>query len=672
MQTAGAGIAQAMACLDGSQVGFLQRLSSRDLLELGELAGVTAMDGTSLSAEWDSVVIDSVRCLPPAGSELVKEALIELGYRKGQWATEVGSGGSYTLSVGSQGDLFEVEDRVNSMLARDAVDLDVHHDNEEEVHRRRAHDARLGERLIVPGSCWDAARGSQVFFADPPIHLDPADPTRHSEYAAGQLGMWDFGSEQIVFRAGVCFPPGSPYTNGQNRCKVFFTHSQQSDPESLGEVVCRAPFDDGHASSTHVLSHDAETEEGGVLVTLCTPIQLFDYSPGTQWLSLNLTCLEPLTGLLHQHHAELNMAVHWQAQPWTRQATAWGRGLRHGWAGEEAVFTVQMVTRAGLNASAGGDHLLGHLVGPSILTSTVTDKGDGTYHMSFIAWDAGVYTLEVMITYLEKTALADPHLSKYNLHPRDVVYAHIQGSPFTVEVAPSRTESAPPIPREVGGHHSSSAVSHSGDQDGHPGEPWAPHTHPPTHTPTHPLGGLWAPYLHKPLPVCNRRQSLQATGRWVERSRCKLVARTTERTSEQISSNAHLMSMSAGSRAEEGGMGGAEALEGREVGRGCTFAELAQDHDSKGGAGSDEYVWVMTHCDAVRYSRNSILECAARRRQNKLVIAGFFFFLSFSLSFFSLFSLSVFLSSLALVLSLSPSLPRVLLFSLARFLSFCF
>ena len=59
-------------------------------------------------------------------------------------------------------------------------------------------------------------------------------------------------------------------------------------------------------------------------------------------------------------------------QAWVRQAVAWGPGLRHASAGEEASFTVEMVTRGGRNATVGGDHLQAHLTGPSVVTTEVT------------------------------------------------------------------------------------------------------------------------------------------------------------------------------------------------------------------------------------------------------------------------------------------------------------
>ena len=232
--------------------------------------------------------------------------------------------------------------------------------------------------------------------------------------------------------------------------------------------------------------------------SLCTYIELQDYSPGTHWLSMNLTC-PAAAGRTYHHHAEMNMVVHWQSQPWARQAAAWGPGLRHASAGQEASFTVQMVTRAGRNASVGGDYLQAHLAGPAVITAAVTDLGDGTYHFRYIPWDAGVYTLEVMVTYLADRALADPfwRLDGTYLHPRDIVYAHVHSSPFTVAVAPY-------APGGGGGEGEGDA---GGGRSARRGDEGA-------------LGGPWAPYKEEDLPVCNREQSLSAQGRWIDRDRC--------------------------------------------------------------------------------------------------------------------------------------------------------
>ena len=78
-----------IVCLSDSDFGFVQRLSSRDLYEIGELVGIYGPEGSMSSpAEWGAFVIDRVRCLSPDGILLVQEALLELGHS----GTEPGEG----------------------------------------------------------------------------------------------------------------------------------------------------------------------------------------------------------------------------------------------------------------------------------------------------------------------------------------------------------------------------------------------------------------------------------------------------------------------------------------------------------------------------------------------------------------------------------------------------
>lgn len=256
--------------------GFLQRLSSRDLFELGELVGVTSTELPAMdSGEWDSIVIDGVRCLSGDSLSLLREALVELGWKADTWR----DGKVYT-TLGAATD--DEEEMREMELASSAVDLDVLVRDQEEESGRSRQEELLKERLLVPRSCWDAARGPQVFFADPPVHLDPGDPDRHIEYDAGRVSYWDFRSEFVTMRAGVCFPPGSRIPQ-QETCDVVFTHSNQLPDNEAGETICRAPF--GWRSETQVLSHDPGTEAGGLMFSQCSPVFLVDYPPGQQCTS---------------------------------------------------------------------------------------------------------------------------------------------------------------------------------------------------------------------------------------------------------------------------------------------------------------------------------------------------------------------------------------------------
>ena len=83
---------EAVSCLDGDETAFLQRLPNHELVFLGELVGVvpgeavgaqTKWSGGTLaptSAEWESVVIESVRCMPAGSTLILRRARAELGF----------------------------------------------------------------------------------------------------------------------------------------------------------------------------------------------------------------------------------------------------------------------------------------------------------------------------------------------------------------------------------------------------------------------------------------------------------------------------------------------------------------------------------------------------------------------------------------------------------------
>jgi hypothetical protein len=226
-------------CLDDGELAFLRRLSSCDLFELGELVGVASSASTPVpvdSAEWDSVVVEGVRCLPADAAALLREALAELGHQPTRRAPAAA-----LAARGPEELLDELPQEQLDALARDAVDLVVDEGSVDDA-ARRAHETRAVERLQVPRSCWDANKGPQVFFADPPVHLDPADPTRHLELDAGSLSERDFPSELVRFRAGVCFPPGAPVPPDR-ACTVWFSHAHMpTELQNVGERYCSAPY----------------------------------------------------------------------------------------------------------------------------------------------------------------------------------------------------------------------------------------------------------------------------------------------------------------------------------------------------------------------------------------------------------------------------------------------
>jgi hypothetical protein len=249
-----------MGCLSDREFGFVQRLSNRDLHEIGELVGIHLPMVSMTSDERGSYVINRVRCLSADGLLLAQEALVELGHigteaqgagqeEQGSRPTPPGVGAgifdeSITFFMGDNQDPADYEDRwkiekeeAEREHAQANVDLDLENqdpaDYEGDNHKKLMQE----ERLLAPGSCWNPARGPQVFFADPPVHLDPDDRTRHVQQEAGRLSTWDFRSEEMRLRAGVCFPPGSKLARPRS-CKVFFSHMEMSEAQQKsGEVI---------------------------------------------------------------------------------------------------------------------------------------------------------------------------------------------------------------------------------------------------------------------------------------------------------------------------------------------------------------------------------------------------------------------------------------------------
>jgi hypothetical protein len=554
-----------IVCLSDSEFAFVQRLSRYDLYEIGELVGLYLPDpegSMSSPAEWGAFVIDRVRCLSPDGMLLVQEALLELGH---SW---------------TEPQLDEAE-----FLAQANVDMDL------DVARKSTEDEKhklmREERLIAPASCWNPTRGPQVFFADPPVHLDPADPTRQIEQEAGKLSTWDFKSEEMRLRAGVCFPPGSKLARPRG-CTIALQKGNALPHEKSGQVICSAPFgEESNASydvdaETRVLTHayNADTkseflDQGGVIVTLCTPLAFYDNAPGQWRISLSLTC-EHLDHV-YKHHAEMNVEVYWQRQAWTEHAVAWGTGLHQARAGEEASFYVQMVSREGRNMTSGGDHLQGQLSGPALLSCSVTDLSNGTYSFKYVPWDAGVYSLEVLVTFLKDVALLDLPGS-HQLEPRDVVYAHIRGSPFTVEIAPFQDRAA----GAARGGAEPTADLGGGLFGGGPVGPFPADS-------------------NRSWPLCSAEQALSGRGRWVFR----------DSNLQTLCNKRHVHATHSQ----------------RPLQRACALDEVGVEH--RDGEVS-QYMWLMTNCSALLYSASDLLACAhrrtsaerTRRSSSKILILG--------------------------------------------------
>jgi hypothetical protein len=109
--------------------------------------------------------------------------------------------------------------------------------------------------------------------------------------------------------------------------------------------------------------------------------------------------------------------------------------------------------------------------------------------------------------------LADPfwRIDGTYLHPRDIIYAHIHGSPFSVEIAPFAPSGAERAAGRGGSKKERGGSKREADEGvldvlGRAGGgAWGG------------LGGPWAPYLEGNLGVCSRQQALASQGRWVDR-----------------------------------------------------------------------------------------------------------------------------------------------------------
>lgn len=168
------------------------------------------------------------------------------------------------------------------------------------------------------------------------------------------------------------------------------------------------------------------------------------------------------------------------------------------------------------------------------------------------------------------------------LHPRDVVYAHVSGSPFAVRVASHAVgaDGGRGLLHSAGSQHEKCEAVKACDWQEKDAS---------TEAQVH--GGPWAPYLRRGrLEVCSTAQSLDAKGRWVDKDRCS-------------------------GRDDQGLFKGWES--------GCALDGLADDYSTGSKQEpSSQYTWVMRECAVLRYKELDLLRCAERRRQKKIVITG--------------------------------------------------
>lgn len=76
--------------------------------------------------------------------------------------------------------------------------------------------------------------------------------------------------------------------------------------------------------------------------------------------------------------------------------------------GEYSRFSIQSQTREGRLKTQGGDSWRVLLKGPSSISPSVFDHGDGTYEVLFLAMEAGVYTANITLDFTLCNGFKDP------------------------------------------------------------------------------------------------------------------------------------------------------------------------------------------------------------------------------------------------------------------------
>ena len=197
-----------LVCLSDVESTFLSRLSSHEQWELAQLAGVNP-PATEPATWGDRAVARRMQCLPSDRAALLVEALAELGCvpaeANRQLAASTDSGDVTARDIGGGTRSREQPPALSPHAQTTASDsfggaIRAQHNAEtgefserfrgpeegeegeeaaEEAAARLADAIGDAEHLLAPGSCWNDALGPQVFFAEPAVHLDPADPSRH-------------------------------------------------------------------------------------------------------------------------------------------------------------------------------------------------------------------------------------------------------------------------------------------------------------------------------------------------------------------------------------------------------------------------------------------------------------------------------------------------------------
>nr|XP_058954989.1 uncharacterized protein LOC131782275 [Pocillopora verrucosa] len=133
-------------------------------------------------------------------------------------------------------------------------------------------------------------------------------------------------------------------------------------------------------------------------------------------------------------------------------------------AGQYSRFSIQSQTKEGHPKLEGGDSWRVVIRGPSFISPTVIDHGNGTYEVLFLAMEAGVYKASVILDFTSCNGFKDPPVDwfiignvqgKYQRHPevegnKDYLQAPLWGgSPVELPIPPAKNANMSSISKET-------------------------------------------------------------------------------------------------------------------------------------------------------------------------------------------------------------------------------
>mmetsp|Transcript_48289 Transcript_48289/g.151441 ORF Transcript_48289/g.151441 Transcript_48289/m.151441 type:complete len:673 (-) Transcript_48289:516-2534(-) len=126
----------------------------------------------------------------------------------------------------------------------------------------------------------------------------------------------------------------------------------------------------------------------------------------------------------------------WPDHSWARNHVARGEGLTIANAGEFATFTIEARDGHGNLEERGGASYYVRLRGPSLVMGQVLDHQNGSYSGKYFVAEPGEYSLEIVLHYIHGSGFQDFGEEE----SQDVIGWNIAGSPFTVNVIPSKKQ----------------------------------------------------------------------------------------------------------------------------------------------------------------------------------------------------------------------------------------